>query len=121
MWYATIVGFDPVSYLEQIDIPIFWILGDPNLDQLGPVEKSIATLETFKQGGKSYEIMQFEGEGHNVKESKYELPLYNWLKGINNYRPLSLKSIDPFNILRSFNKIYQGDKDLLKLTKNKLY
>ena len=44
MWYATIVGFDPVSYLEQI-------------------------------GGKSYEIMQFEGEGHNVKESKYELSI----------------------------------------------
>ena len=60
MWYATIVGFDPVSYLEQI-------------------------------GGKSYEIMQFEGEGHNLKESKYELPLYNWLKGINNYSTFKFK------------------------------
>lgn len=90
-WYSTIVNHDPIPYLNKLDIPIFWIFGDHKLDQLGPVKKSIATLETLKENGKPYEIKTYEGEGHNVKERKYELELYNWLKEINSYHSFKFK------------------------------
>ena len=90
-WYATIFDFSPLPYLEQIDIPIFWIFGDSKLDKHGPVEKSIAALESLQRKGKSYEVLSYEGEGHNVKESKYESALYHWLNDTNEYHKFKFK------------------------------
>ena len=81
-WYATIADFDPIPYLEKIEIPVLWIFGDPSLDRQGPVELSISNLEKLKQKGKDYAIFQFAGEGHNVKEKKYKSPLNNWLSAL---------------------------------------
>ncbi len=83
LWYASIVDFDPVPYLQKIQMPIFWIFGDSALDQLGPVEKSIERLKKLKQQGKVYEILQLAGEGHNVSERKYEFELFQWLNKVN--------------------------------------
>ncbi len=90
-WYASIEDFNPVPYLEQMDIPVFWIFGDSALDQLGPVQQSISTLEELKKSGKSYKIVSYDGEGHNVKERKYELELYRWLSDINRYDSYKFK------------------------------
>jgi len=90
-WYATIATFSSVPYLEKSAIPIFWIFGDPVLDQLGPVEQSLETLDALKKAGKPYVIASYEDEGHNVKEKKYEQQLYDWLKEVNNYSSFKFK------------------------------
>lgn len=90
-WYATIYDFDSVTYLNQIDIPIFWIFGDPQLDKNGPVNKSIETLNAMGISGKPYVVHSFQKEGHNVKERKYEKSLYNWLSETNNFYKFKFK------------------------------
>lgn len=79
VWYATIVDFDPIPYLEQSSVPIFWIFGDPDLDLLGPVNASIENINRLKDQGKDFTVLQIDGEGHNVKESKYRNQLKEWL------------------------------------------
>lgn len=88
-WYATVADFDPVHYLAQMDIPVFWIFGEPRLDHSGPVELSLANLRRI--GSQVYEIVQIDGEGHQVREKTYELQLYNWLCEINDYRNYKFK------------------------------
>lgn len=90
-WYASIASFDPVPYLEKSDIPIFWIFGDPALDQLGPVNQSVSQLNKLKKEGKPYELLQFSGEGHHVNERSYELALYKWLKEMHGVGVLKFK------------------------------
>lgn len=82
-WYATIVDFNSIPILQQLDIPIFWIFGDPNLDKLGPVEQSMAAVSQLKASGKSYQLQSYAGQGHNVSERSYEKELYDWLIKIN--------------------------------------
>jgi len=81
-WYATIVSFDPISCLQQSEIPIFWIFGDPELDNSGPVAQSLNNLATLLQAGKRYKIVQLAGEGHNIDEHRYEQALYRWLNEV---------------------------------------
>lgn len=81
-WYSTIMNFDPVVYLKQLEIPVMWIFGDSELDELGPIDKSISTLTELKKQTKPYEILQIQGEGHNIKEKKYERNIYEWLNKI---------------------------------------
>ncbi len=90
-WYATVVDFDPVGFLKQIDTPIFWLFGDKTLDNLGPLVKSIETLEKLKKAGKQYAIKSYKGEGHNINEKKYEFDLYKWLKETNDYSGFKFK------------------------------
>ncbi len=90
-WYATIVDFNSVPLLEQSEIPTFWIFGDADLDSKGPVESSISFVKTLMENGKFYKIVSYDGEGHNVKEKKYELALYNWLAATNEYEVYKFK------------------------------
>ncbi len=90
-WYATVADFDPVSYLQQIDIPIVWIFGDAKIDKFGPIEKSIENLQRLKNEGKDYLILQYDGEGHNINEAKYERALFDWLRDINQYNSNEFK------------------------------
>ena len=88
-WYATVAPFDPLNYLRQSTSKAFWIFGDPELDHLGPVSLSIQNLKHLIESGKEYQIRQYDGEGHNVAEKKYEIELYNWLSQI--HGPTSFK------------------------------
>ncbi len=90
-WYATIYSFNSVPYLEKLDIPIFWIFGDETLDKLGPVKKSIETVNHFKKQGKSYSVNVYKDENHNVKEQKYEMALYQWLSKTNDYQEFKFR------------------------------
>lgn len=81
-WYSTIMNFDPVTHLNKLDIPVIWLFGDSELDQLGPVDQSIATLNQLKEKGKAYKVIQYSGESHNISEKAYEQDVYNWLKTI---------------------------------------
>ncbi|MCE7990411.1 MAG: alpha/beta fold hydrolase [Roseivirga sp.] len=84
-WYATIVDFDPFPLLKSLEIPVFWIFGDPQLDSKGPVEQSINNVDSLKKSGKVYTIVQFDGVGHNIPEKLYERTLYDWLNQVNRY------------------------------------
>ena len=84
-WYGTVAEFNPISYLEKINIPIMWLFGDPAKDELGPIEKSVENVELLKKEGKEYLILQLEGEGHNINEATYERALFDWLRKINHY------------------------------------
>ena len=90
-WYATIVDFDPVPFLQKSEIPVFWIFGDPELDQLGPVSKSIERINNLKTHGKNFEVHQYDGQGHNVKEKYYEESVYNWLISLHGARGYKFK------------------------------
>ena len=85
-WYATIVDFDPIPHLTRTSSPVFWIFGDSELDQSGPVELSMSNLRRLQTAGKPYTILQCDDEGHNVSERKYERELYEWLYDVNHYR-----------------------------------
>ncbi len=78
-WYATIAYFDPVEHLNEVEIPIYWIFGNPELDQMGPVTQSIENVNNLKNKGRNYVVLQVKDQGHNIKESAYEKPLYDWL------------------------------------------
>jgi len=86
-WYTSIAAFDPIPYLEKLDIPILWIFGDPAIDKLGPIELSIANVERLKAEGKNYRIFRYGGEGHNINEATYERDLFAWLKEVSGYNP----------------------------------
>ncbi len=90
-WYATIVDFDPVKLLKESDVPVCWIFGDPELDQSGPVEASIAAVSDLKEQGKPYLTLQFEEQGHNIEESVYERALFDWLNDVNDYQGYEFK------------------------------
>ena len=83
-WYGTIADFDPLPYLSKLEVPVFWIFGDPDLDKLGPVELSISNLQNF--GSDKFKILQIDGQSHNIKERAYELQLYEWLSEVNDWR-----------------------------------
>jgi pimeloyl-ACP methyl ester carboxylesterase len=78
-WYKSVAHFDPLQYLSISEIPVFWIFGDPSLDNSAPVELSISNLENLKKSGKPYVIFQVDGQGHSIKEKYYERHLYDWL------------------------------------------
>lgn len=82
-WYATIAHFDPIPYLKNSSIPIFWIFGDPELDKLAPINQSIDNVQKLRNEGKSYTVFQYDGQGHNIKESAYEKDLFDWLDSLN--------------------------------------
>ena len=86
-WYTSVASFDPIPYLEKLDIPILWLFGDASIDKLGPIEMSIANVERLKAEGKNYRIFRYGGEGHNIDETKYEKNLFAWLEEVNGYNP----------------------------------
>lgn len=90
-WYATIVDFDPLPLLRQLQIPIFWIFGDPALDNKGPVAQSIINLKILKDSGKAYKVLQYDDTGHNVPEKLYERSLYLWLNEVNAHSGFKFK------------------------------
>lgn len=74
-WRKTqtgIIDFDPVPILASLKIPIVWIFGDPDLDDLGPVEKSMQNLQELKSiHGKDYLVLQYDGYDHNLEKKKF--------------------------------------------------
>jgi uncharacterized protein len=58
-------GFDPVPYLERLDVPALWLFGatDRNL----PPVQSVALLRSIKrERGKDWTVVVFAGAGHGL-------------------------------------------------------
>ena len=84
-WYASNVQFDPVEYLENLTVPVFWIFGDAKYDTHAPVAQSLENLRLLESRGKKYVVKVYAGEGHTISERKYELALFKWLQVTNSY------------------------------------
>ena len=79
--HSKIIDFDPLPILQTLDIPVVWIFGDPNKDDLGPINQSVKNLEELKEGGKEYLILSYSGYDHNLEQKVLFdlLPTYaNW-------------------------------------------
>jgi len=66
--HAKIIDFNPLPILETLNIPSVFVFGDPELDGLGPIKKSMDNLRQFKSSGKDYLIMNFQGYDHNMEK-----------------------------------------------------
>lgn len=61
--YAAEIGYDPVPWLEQLDIPMVYTFGETDINV--PTEKSVEFLERFRERhGKDIAIFVFDGVGH---------------------------------------------------------
>ena len=61
--YAADLGYDPVPFLEQLDIPMMYTYGETDINI--PTVDCVAFLEQFREGyDKDIEIVVIEGVGH---------------------------------------------------------
>jgi uncharacterized protein len=83
-WYKTVVDFNPVNYLENLNLPILWLYGDPAKDRFCPVSLSLNRLEELKKKGKKYHIRQFEKADHGLKVdgkmAPFDAVIIEWLR-----------------------------------------
>jgi pimeloyl-ACP methyl ester carboxylesterase len=86
-WYATVLEFDPLPYLEDLSIPVLWLFGDPQHDPLTPVAASVKKVEALEEQGKDYTIHVFPGTDHNIMPidnpdafPPYAEPLVQWVE-----------------------------------------
>lgn len=88
--HSKIIDFDPLPILQDLEIPVVWIFGDPEMDDLGPVKQSINNLESPRNQGKEYLILSYPGFDHNLEKkiffdlvptyADWEKPAFNFLK-----------------------------------------
>ncbi len=88
--HSKIIDFNPLPILQNLEMPVVWIFGDPELDGLGPVKQSITNLEGLKSQGKEYLILTYPGYDHNLERkilfdlvptySDWEKPAFNFFK-----------------------------------------
>jgi len=83
-WYRSVMDFDPVPVLRELETPAIWLFGDAELDHLSPVRQSTATLEELRGSGKDYEVRVFPGADHSLqmgkKEAPWRAPVADWLR-----------------------------------------
>lgn len=76
-------GFDPVPYLERIDVPALWVLGDA--DRSIPVPETVAVLHRLEDEGKPFTIQLLPGVGHAMHDVSTGQPapvfplIFRWL------------------------------------------
>jgi len=58
-------GFDPRPYLEQLDIPALWLLGEK--DESIPIPETVAILDELKQEGKPFQYQLYPGANHGLR------------------------------------------------------
>ena len=88
-WYATVQEFDPVPLLSDLSIPVLWLFGDAEHDQLTPVAVSVDRVEGLQQQGKDYTVHVFPGTDHGIMPiddpnafPPYAEPLMQWLNSV---------------------------------------
>lgn len=70
-------SFDPLPYLERMDVPSLWLYGELDEDQ--PTELSVATLKGLDGGRITIEV--FPGIGHDVTQyADLERVIAKWLE-----------------------------------------
>lgn len=66
MTYGPDIDFDPVPVLQQLDIPVLFLLGE--LDAETPVADTVAILERIKQTDqKDFTVRVFPGADHQIE------------------------------------------------------
>lgn len=60
---ATVYGYDPRPFLEEIDVPMFYVFAENDINV--PTEQSVAFLESFRdEYDKDIDIVVLDGVGH---------------------------------------------------------
>jgi pimeloyl-ACP methyl ester carboxylesterase len=62
--FAANSGYDPGPFIEQLDIPMFYTLGEH--DENLPTAQSVAALKLLIESGKNIEYRVFTGVGHGL-------------------------------------------------------
>jgi len=57
-------GMDPHLFLQRMDIPTLWLLGDT--DKEVPFKQSVALLDDLKREGEDFTVKPFPGAGHGL-------------------------------------------------------
>ncbi len=89
LWQRTVIDVDPVPTLEALDLPIYWIFGDPAAEMLSPVATSRARVEALRTRGKRYDVHWYPGADHNLRvashpelDLQWQPPLFAWLRSL---------------------------------------
>jgi pimeloyl-ACP methyl ester carboxylesterase len=85
-WERTILDFDVVPILQKLEMPIFWLYGDPKFNKNLDVKTSLERVEALRRAGKQYETHSVAGADHNLElpggrndQPSWPRPLFDWL------------------------------------------
>lgn len=76
-------GFDPVPYLERLDVPALWVLGQG--DRSIPVPETVAVLQRLRDAGKPLTLELLPDVGHGMRDLRTAAPapvfpvIFRWL------------------------------------------
>jgi heat shock protein HslJ/dienelactone hydrolase len=84
---------DPFPVLREIDVPVMWVFGDPDLDRTADVRASMETVNVLKRSGKDYVVKVYAGHEDPLASATgglaalwrgrpcFEAGLFSWLQG----------------------------------------
>ena len=60
-------GFDPMPFLEQMDMPALWLLGEA--DESIPIPETVAHLDQLIQAGKPFQYKLYPNANHGLRNN----------------------------------------------------
>ena len=79
--YRGAHGFDPLSYLERITVPVLWLFGAD--DHSIPTKRSVAILESLvREGGRQFSWFVYPGVDHGLRGADIWADLRPWLSDV---------------------------------------
>jgi pimeloyl-ACP methyl ester carboxylesterase len=74
-------GFDPLPYIERIDVPVLWLFGAG--DHSIPTKRSVAILESLvRERGKRFTWFVYPGVDHALRGADIWANLGPWLRAV---------------------------------------
>ena len=79
--YRGAHGFDPLSYLERIAVPVVWLFGAD--DRSIPTKRSVAILESLaRERGRPFTWFVYPGVDHGLRGADIWADLRPWLRDV---------------------------------------
>jgi dienelactone hydrolase len=74
-------GFDPLSYLERVDVPVLWLFGAD--DHSIPTKRSVQILEGLaRERGRRFTWFVYPGVDHGLRGADIWADVRPWLSGV---------------------------------------
>lgn len=67
-------GFDPKPYLDELDLPSLWLLGEK--DESIPIPETVTILDALKEQGKPYHYHIYPGANHGLRIGRERVASY---------------------------------------------
>lgn len=74
-WYRSVMDLDPVPVWRALAAPVLFLFGDPALDRLSPVSRSLAAAEALRREGRDVEARSLPGADHSLKREGKDVPI----------------------------------------------